>query len=284
MPRRSPRAWSASARPRPPRSSPIASNTGRSRPSTICCSCRASANRPWPRIAIASPPRPCPRSLLAARRGRGSAAPAFSFAPARHATVCCAVQHHPRFQPHPHRDPAPGCIPPVNTKGRPGGASDSCRTARTSVTNRPPWNRRYRHTGKTPGSSKSSRIRRARSSTACACSRTPAAACTWGMCATTPSVTSSPVTSACRARTCCSRWAGMPSVCRRKMPPSRTTCRRPNGRVRTSPTCASNSSVSASPMTGRANSRPATPATTAGNSGSSGGCTRKGWFTARPPW
>jgi hypothetical protein len=65
----------------------------------------------------------------------------------------------------------------------------------------------------------------ARSSTACPCSPTPAASCTWGTCATTRSPTPSPATSACRAKTCCTRWAGTPSACRRRTPPSPT--RRP---------------------------------------------------------
>ena len=43
---------------------------------------------------------------------------------------------------------------------------------------------------------------------------------------------------ACRASTCCSRWAGTPSACRPKTPRSPTTCRPPPGPTPTSTTCA----------------------------------------------
>jgi apolipoprotein N-acyltransferase len=76
----------------------------------------------------------------------------------------------------------------------------------------------------------------ARSSTACPCSRTRPGGCTWGTCATTPSATSSPATSACSARTCCSPWAGTPSGCRPRTPPSSTASRRRSGPDPTSPT------------------------------------------------
>jgi hypothetical protein len=45
--------------------------------------------------------------------------------------------------------------------------------------------------------------------------------CTWAMCATTLSAMwSLPAISGCSARTCCSRWASMPSACRPRMLPS----------------------------------------------------------------
>ncbi len=73
-----------------------------------------------------------------------------------------------------------------------------------------------------PARSPCARTPRGRSTTACACSRTRAAACTWATCATTRSATCSRATCACRDSTSSSRWAGTPSACRPRTPRSRT--------------------------------------------------------------
>ena len=58
----------------------------------------------------------------------------------------------------------------------------------------------------------------------------PSGHCTWGTCATTPLAMRWRATCGCGATTCCTRWAGTPSGCRRRMPRSRTIRRRASGR------------------------------------------------------
>ena len=83
-------------------------------------------------------------------------------------------------------------------------------------------------------------------------------------------------TCACAATTCCSRWAGTPSGCRPRTPPSRTASRRRSGPTTTSPTCAAAEVAGLRASTGRASSPPACPTTTAGTSGCSCACSRSG--------
>ena len=76
--------------------------------------------------------------------------------------------------------------------------------------------------------------RRARSITCSKCFRILPERCTWATCATTRLATRWRVTSGCADSTCCIRWVGTRSVCRRKTPPSSTASIRANGPTQTS--------------------------------------------------
>jgi serine protease Do len=86
---------------------------------------------------------------------------------------------------------------------------------------------------------------------------------------------------ACRAATCCSRWAGTPSACRPRTPPSRTACRRRSG-PREHRVHARAAEVAGLRARLDRESPPAIPTTTAGTSGCSCACSRRASPTARP--
>ena len=116
-------------------------------------------------------------------------------------------------------------------------------------------------------------------STASPCSPIPAASCTWGMCATTPSATCAAASKKCRGSTCCSRWVGTRSACPPKTRRLTTRSRRPNGRMKTLPICASSCRAWALRWIGSAKSPPAAPNTTAGSSSCLPSCLKKALCT-----
>src|SRR5262245_34456518 len=72
-----------------------------------------------------------------------------------------------------------------------------------------------RRSGRSTASSTPPRTTHARNTMFSKCSHTPRGASIWGMCGTTRWVTSWPATCAPKATTCCIRWAGTRSACRR---------------------------------------------------------------------
>ena len=101
----------------------------------------------------------------------------------------------------------------------------------------------------------------ARSTTRWTCSRIrQARACTSVTARATPRRTSSRAGNACRAGTCCIRWAGMHSVCRPRTTPSSTASIRASPPNRPSPISGGRSTRSGSPTTGTARSTPPTRA------------------------
>ncbi len=82
------------------------------------------------------------------------------------------------------------------------------------------------------------------------CSPTLPATCIWATCAITQSATWWLALSICRVIMCCTRWAGIPLACRRKMRPSNTAFFRGIGRSPISTICAASCKAWASATTG----------------------------------
>ena len=131
------------------------------------------------------------------------------------------------------RDPDPGAAAPH----RRGRRAAVVREARCRATTPAASSRSGRRPGRPPACSAPSATPPGRSSTCWRCFPIRRGASIWGTCATTRWATSSPATSRRGASTCCTRWAGTPSACRPRTPPSRRACRRRSGPTRTSTRC-----------------------------------------------
>ncbi len=103
---------------------------------------------------------------------------------------------------------------------------------------RPKREKHWQEAGRSAASSWPTRTTHARNTTFLRCSPILRGASIWAMCATTRWATSSPAICAPRATTCCTRWAGTPSGCRRRTPPSSAASIPPSGPTTTSPPCA----------------------------------------------